>query len=85
MNVSIQQLKSHLSHYLRLANEGESVVVTSHDKPMAIIEPFYKETRVMPDIPLVKWADGKPRLTRSCTEPPKIEGESLSDWIVCNR
>jgi len=54
MKASVQQLKSHLYHYLHLSNEGETVVVTSHDKLMAIIESFYKETSAMPDIPLVK-------------------------------
>lgn len=85
MNVSIQQLRTHLSHYLRLAREGETVVVTSHDKPVVILEPFSEISEAMPNIALVQWAQEKPRLTRSMAEPPKIEGESLADWIVCNR
>jgi prevent-host-death family protein len=85
MNISIQQLKSNLTHYLRLANQGETVVVTSHDKPVAKIESFSEKAKAMPDIQLVQWARVKPRLTRSLVESPKIEGESLSDWIVSNR
>ena len=85
VNVSIQQLKIHLSHYLSLVNEGETVVVTSHDRPVAIIESFPARAKAMPDIPLVQWARVKPRLTRSLVESPKIEGESLADWIVSNR
>ena len=85
MNISIQQLKSNLSHYLRLANQGETVVVTSHDRPLAKIESCSETAKDFHDIHLVQWARVKPRLTRSLVESPKIEGESLADWIVCNR
>jgi prevent-host-death family protein len=84
MNISIQQLKSNLSHYLRLANQGETVVVTSHDRPLAKIESCSETAKDFQDIPLVEWARGKPRLTLSVVKSPIIEDESLSDWIVSN-
>ena len=38
--VSIRELKSRLSHYLRLTREGESVVVTDHGVPIGRIVPI---------------------------------------------
>jgi prevent-host-death family protein len=35
MLVSVKELKTHLSRYLGLAESGESIVVTSHDNPIA--------------------------------------------------
>ncbi len=35
MQVSVRELKGRLSAYLRKANAGSEVVVTSHGKPMA--------------------------------------------------
>ena len=38
--VSIRELKSHLSHYLRLALAGESVVITDRGVPIGRIVPL---------------------------------------------
>ena len=38
--VSIRELKSRLSHYLRLARKGESVVITDHGVPIGRIVPM---------------------------------------------
>lgn len=38
--VSIRELKSRLSHYLRLTREGESVVITDRGVPIARIVPM---------------------------------------------
>lgn len=35
MEVSVRELKNHLSEYLRRAAAGEEVVVTSHARPIA--------------------------------------------------
>ncbi len=39
MKVSVRELKSHLSEYLRKAAAGEEVVVTSHGKDVARLVP----------------------------------------------
>jgi prevent-host-death family protein len=39
MNVSVREFKDRLSKYLRLVGEGEPVVITSHNKPVAILNP----------------------------------------------
>lgn len=38
--VSIRELKSRLSHYLRLTRKGESVVITDHGVPIGRIVPI---------------------------------------------
>ena len=38
--VSIRELKSRLSHYLRLARKGESVVITDRGVPIGRIVPM---------------------------------------------
>jgi prevent-host-death family protein len=39
VQVSIRELKSRLSHYLRLTKAGESVVITERGKPIGRIVP----------------------------------------------
>lgn len=39
MEVSVRELKDRLSQYLRAAQAGEEVVVTSHGKPVARLLP----------------------------------------------
>jgi prevent-host-death family protein len=39
-SVSIRELKSRLSHYLRLARKGESVVITDRGVPVGRIVPI---------------------------------------------
>lgn len=85
MNVSIRELKAHLSRYLQLTQEGETVVVTSRNHPVAKLEPVTASPAGWPAIPAMKWADGHPKLTRSRSQAPKIEGEPLAEWIIRNR
>lgn len=40
MEVSVRELKNRLSHYLRLIQKGESIVVTSHHTPLARLLPL---------------------------------------------
>ncbi|MBI2988640.1 MAG: type II toxin-antitoxin system prevent-host-death family antitoxin, partial [Deltaproteobacteria bacterium] len=39
-NVGIRDLKSRLTHYLRLVKEGGRLVVTDRRKPIALIRPL---------------------------------------------
>jgi len=41
--VSIRELKSRLSHYLRLTRKGESVVITDHGVPIGRIVPIAQD------------------------------------------
>ncbi len=38
--VGVRDLKSRLTHYLRLIKEGEKVIVTERGKPVALIRPL---------------------------------------------
>jgi len=39
MQVSVRELRNHLSEYLKRASGGEDVTVTSHGKPIARLAP----------------------------------------------
>jgi prevent-host-death family protein len=39
-SVGVRDLKSRLTHYLRLVKEGEKVIVTDRGKPIALIRPL---------------------------------------------
>ena len=41
--VSVRELKSRLSHYLRLARSGESVVITDRGVPVGRLEPIEQD------------------------------------------
>ena len=40
MEVSVRELKNRLSHYLRLIQQGQSIVVTSRHTPLAKLLPL---------------------------------------------
>ena len=58
--VSIRELKSRLSHYLRLTRQGESVVITDRGVPIGRIVPLGEglEQRIaaMRDTGLARWS-----------------------------
>jgi prevent-host-death family protein len=69
MEVSVRELKGHLSRYLRLVQEGQPVLITSHAKPVARLEPVVVSAEKDPaarlaDAPGVSWSGGKPKGTR---------------------
>ncbi|TRZ93577.1 MAG: type II toxin-antitoxin system prevent-host-death family antitoxin [Rhodocyclaceae bacterium] len=86
MDVSIKDLKAHLAHYLRLAGAGESIVVTSHKKPLVWLAPLEVPPAGLPAVAGVRW--GNPSAVyagRRLADLPRNKGEPLSDWIVENR
>ena len=40
MRTSVRELKDHLSDYLRRVQQGEEIVVTSHNRPVAKLVPL---------------------------------------------
>lgn len=44
MKVAVRDLKNHLSEYLRQVEAGESIVVTSHNRPVAMLSPVLTDT-----------------------------------------
>jgi prevent-host-death family protein len=66
--VSIRELKSRLSHYLRLARKGESVVITDRGVPVGRIVPMGQglddRLAAMCEAGLAQWSGHKPRRRR---------------------
>ena len=61
--VSIRELKSRLSHYLRLARKGESVVITDRGVPVGRIVPIGQDLdqrlAAMREVGLAQWSGHK--------------------------
>ncbi|MSQ51290.1 MAG: type II toxin-antitoxin system prevent-host-death family antitoxin [Betaproteobacteria bacterium] len=63
--VSIRELKSRLSHYLRLTRDGESVVITDRGLPIGRIVPIGQDLdqrlAAMREAGMAQWSGHKPR------------------------
>ena len=66
--VSIRELKSRLSHYLRLTRQGESVVITDRGVPIGRIVPVGQDVNeriaAMKEAGQVQWSGAKIRRRR---------------------
>jgi len=87
MHVAVRELKSSLSRVLALAQGGEVIEVTSHNKPIARILGIPQQAdeglrRLMASGTL-SWRGGKPRLS------PPVElasgGKSVSQMLLEDR
>ena len=92
-NVGIRDLKSRLTHYLRLIKEGERLVVTERGKPIALIRPLdgteaqssiEERLAVLAKQGLVRLPLKKGRFHIK-TPPIKIKGKPLSRIIIEDR
>lgn len=83
--VSVRELRDHLSDYLRSVEAGATVLVTSHNRPVARIVAAEAPPEGLPEIPGVRWAKAKGKLSRPVAERPVNTGEPLSDWVIANR
>ncbi len=95
MEVSIRELKNRLSEYLKRAQAGEDVVITSHGRAVARLTPLPPDTGHRPTlaelerrlraIPGVRL--GKGRKPKGAMRPLRIKpGEkSLSDIVLEDR
>lgn len=86
MDVSIRELKANLSHYLRLVTQGEHLVVTSHNRPLANISPFELNVDVGKRLlasPGIEWNGKRPS---GGSRPPKVKGRrTVSDLVLEDR
>ena len=81
--VGIRELKAHLSRYLRLVQDGESVVVTDRGREIAVIEAPGAERdalRRLMESGMVKWSGGKPKVPDG--PPIKIKGGPISQTVI---
>lgn len=86
MNVSVWELKNHLSEYLRRVQQGERLVVTDRKRPVAELAPIAQD-RLTHDEWLVRLEElgelVRPRQQRrfKSVKPAKIRGRPLSATI----
>jgi len=81
--VGIRELKAHLSEYIRLASQGETVVVTHHGKDVVVMHaplPEHEGLRRLMESGMVRWSGGKPK---GPTGPPIVNtGEPISKIVL---
>jgi prevent-host-death family protein len=84
MKVSISELKSRLSEYLRRVKAGETLIITKHGRPIARIVPEPKTLRekmlLLVDAGLAEWNGERPEIT----EPVVLNDSDIlvSDLVV---
>lgn len=84
VSVGIKELKAKLSSYVDIASRGEEVVITEHNREVAVIIPISRERKAIKslmDSGRIKWAGGKPAGAGDI----KIKGKSLSKTVLEER
>jgi antitoxin (DNA-binding transcriptional repressor) of toxin-antitoxin stability system len=88
MQVSVYELKNHLSQYLHKGQEGEKVIVTSHRVPLAISNPIpaaiTKKIGLKKIFQLenVEWNGKKPKGVK---QGLKIRGKTVAEMVLEDR
>lgn len=90
MQISVRDLKNHLSEYLRRARAGERLTVTSHGKAIAVLGPvaaqpasedgMIRELEAMPWIIAAK-KRGKPEGADRPAKVPEGTIDEIMDWL----
>lgn len=87
MRVSVRELNSHLSQYLHQVKAGETLIVTSHHKPLVKIEavPTTQVSGLQDLVHLegVRWNGKKPQ--GGGKDCPTISGATGSDYVLEDR
>jgi prevent-host-death family protein len=90
VKISVRELKDRLSEHLRAVRGGESIVVTSHNKPVARLSPVPSESATgiqrLRDEGLVRWNGKKPR-GAGRRRPIKLRGpgKTMSEIVLAER
>lgn len=95
MEVSVRELKDHLSEYLRRAQAGEEIVVTSHGKPVGRLVGFTPADRTaeteegmlarLRAMPGIRAGDGKPLHFPEHPLEWRSGQKTLSDLVLDDR
>jgi len=85
--VGIETLKERLSDYLKLAQEGERVLITDQGRSIAVLSPIEEseaERRAweLVETGVASWSGGKPQGSR---QKPKTRGKSASEIVLEDR
>lgn len=90
MTVSVRDLKSRLSEFLRRVQAGEHIVVTDRGRPVARVEPIEPD-QLTPEQRLALMAEAgeitqpKKRGRIKPTKPTRIRGRSVSATLLEDR
>ncbi len=90
MKVSVRQLKNRLSEHLRAVRSGRSIIVTSHNKPVARLSPVAIESasgiQRLIDQGSATWNGKKPR-GPGRRGPVKLRGsgKTVSEMVLSDR
>jgi prevent-host-death family protein len=85
MQTSVRELKAQLSQLLRRVQAGDTVTVTSHNKPVAEIVPIRRKRSIhqLAAEPGIHWNGKMPKgLARPESLPKNV---SVSDWVSEDR
>lgn len=86
MQVSIRDLKNHLSEYLRRVKKGERIIVTSHNIPLARLLPIPQsedeDLQALLQMEGISWNGKKPKGGKV---RPEIKGKNVSDYVIEDR
>lgn len=85
--VGVRYLKDHLSATLARVRGGETVLVTDHDEPVAMLVQIRRDRpeellRLFVQTGCVSWSGGKPR---GLLPAPRVRGPSVAAAVVEDR
>jgi prevent-host-death family protein len=85
MQTSIRELKAQLSQIIRRVEAGDTVTVTSHNKPVAEIVPLRKKRSIHQLVtePGIHWNGEKPKGIARPESP--LKSISVSAWVSEDR
>ena len=87
VQVAVETLKSRIAEYVERASAGERILVTDHDRPVAVLSGVEDDPEIREGWNLVRegkatWSGGKPQPP---AKPPKIKGRPTSDLVIEDR
>ncbi len=86
MQVSVRELKNHLSAYLHKVQKGEPIIVTSHQVPLARLLPIPQSTdqdvQELLQTEGISWNGKKPKGSKT---GPQIKGKTAADYVLEDR
>lgn len=82
MQVSVRDLKNHLSKYLHKVQDGEQIIVASHHVPIAKLLPIPKANQLISQMEGLSWNGKKPLGGK---RRPIITGKTVSDYVLEDR
>jgi len=87
LRVGIRELKNKLSDYIRKVDKGETIIITYHNRDIAIIEPIepfgFKEIYSLIKEETVSWEGTKPVNIDLPVKPKK--SKQISDIVLEDR